>query len=358
MDHPPNTWDDKSPVKTKNEDISPIPLHQRCVNLYHSILAGVFVVLLMGQPLFLVLIPGWVFTSDISTVLLYRGCIGSSTLAIFVLCMLKVLLASWLLRKLVLPAVFGTNRWSSYNHLKRKKLVGYCVKIIVRWYCFILMAVIISPYQTMDKGLFGEFNKRVSLMKIKFNHTTISCGEAGMVLSDACALRAWIFIRIDFMVVMVWELAYIPELEIHNWIHHLFLIAGNCLSIEPQFIAIQKIGRAYIDGVIFYVNLYACVTGTEEFCGVMYHYHFRNPNQQLWWMRVNVGIQVLTMPATNLILPCVGLYIMHHQFGSLVWVYVAIGVCLFAIEARMMWVKIAILKHIKGKVKNTSLTKV
>ena len=118
---------------------------KRRIPLYKSIPAAIIVVLLIWKPLFVVLFPGWIYTSNLSEVFLFQGCIGGSTQTVFVFCLLEVLIACVLLKKVVVPALFGLKAWTSFDHLKRRKLVGFCVKIIVRASCFIQIAILVAP---------------------------------------------------------------------------------------------------------------------------------------------------------------------------------------------------------------------
>ena len=69
-------------VNQRNEkEMLPIPW-------YKYVPATFAVILLIWKPLFVVLFPGWVYTSDLSTVFLFQGCIGGSTQTVFVFCLL------------------------------------------------------------------------------------------------------------------------------------------------------------------------------------------------------------------------------------------------------------------------------
>lgn len=42
--------------------------------------------------------------------------------------------------------------WSQYDPIKKKKLIGNCVKVLIRVACGIQLAVLVMPYWTLDKG--------------------------------------------------------------------------------------------------------------------------------------------------------------------------------------------------------------
>ena len=93
--------------------------------------AALVAILLIWEPLFVAIFPGLIYTSHLTTVFLFQGCIGRSTLTVFLFCLLEILIAGVLLNKIVVPAMFGVETWKTFDHLKRRKLVGFCVKIIV-----------------------------------------------------------------------------------------------------------------------------------------------------------------------------------------------------------------------------------
>ena len=154
--------------QTNNKEMLPIPW-------YKYVPAALVAILLIWKPLFVVLFPGFIYTSDLSTVFLFQGCIGGSTQTVFVFCLLEVLIACVLLKKIVVPAMFGVETWKTFDHLKRRKLVGFCVKIIVRASCFIQIAILVAPQVDFEKGLFGSFNIKKSNMELERNHTVITC---------------------------------------------------------------------------------------------------------------------------------------------------------------------------------------
>ena len=73
-------------------------------------------------------------------------------------------------------------------------------------------------------------------------HPVMTCQDAGMQVSDAVALRMWTFCRFDLMAVMAWELAYIPDLGVVTWLHHLFVILGVSLFTDEHNLAENGVG--------------------------------------------------------------------------------------------------------------------
>ena len=90
------------------------------IQWYKYVPAFLVAILLIWKPLFVVLFPGWIYTSDLSTVFLFQGCIGGSTQTVFVFCLLEVLIACVLLKKIVVPALFRVETWKTFDHLKRR----------------------------------------------------------------------------------------------------------------------------------------------------------------------------------------------------------------------------------------------
>ena len=333
--------------QTSEKEMLPIPW-------YKYVPATFAVILLIWKPLFVVLFPGWVYTSDLSTVFLFQGCIGGSTQTVFVFCLLEVLISCVLLKKIVVPAMFGVETWKTFDHLKRRKLVGFCVKIIVRASCFIQIAILVAPQVDFEKGLFGSFNVKKSNMELERNHTAVTCKEAGMTLKDAVAMRAWIFARDDIMAVMVWELACIPELPIDAWLHHLFVILGVCLGTDPQIMAQQENVQPFIDNVAFFLILGGAVAGLVETCVLMYHLNNKKPKIQAIWMQISILLQTVMVSVLFIAFPVVVVMKNLNHFGGLAWGYIALILLLVGVEAKMIWVKMSIVKHAKKKAADQS----
>ena len=333
--------------QTSEKEMLPIPW-------YKYVPATLAVILLIWKPLFVVLFPGWVYTSDLSTVFLFQGCIGGSTQTVFVFCLLEVLISCVLLKKIVVPAMFGVETWKTFDHLKRRKLVGFCVKIIVRASCFVQIAILVAPQVDFEKGLFGSFNVKKSNMELERNHTAVTCKEAGMTLTDAVAMRAWIFARDDIMAVMVWELACIPELPIDAWLHHLFVILGVCLGTDPQIMAQQENVQPFIDNVAFFLILGGAVAGLVETCVLMYHLNNKKPKIQAIWMQISILLQTVMVSVLFIAFPVVVVTKNLNHFGGLAWGYIALIMILVAVEGKMIWVKMSIVKHAKKKAADQS----
>ena len=339
-----------NPVEVTSNNLNAnIGTEMRPIPYYKSIPAAIIVVLLIWKPLFVVLFPGWVYTSDLTQVFLFQGCIGGSTQTVFVFCLLEVLVSCVLLKQIVVPALFGIGAWGSFDHLKQRKLTGFCVKIIVRASCFIQIAILVAPQVDFKKGLFGNFNVKKSNVELMSNHTAMTCEEAGMTLTDAVSMRAWIFARDDIMAVMVWELACIPELPLDAWLHHLFVILGVCLGTDPQLMAKQEKVQPFIDNVAFFLILGGAVAGLVESCVLMYHINSKNPKRQAIWMQISIGFQSAMVIVLFIAFPVLVVLKNLHQFGGLAWAYIAIIAVLVAVETKMVWVKMSIVKHAKKK---------
>merc|ERR1712038_265440 len=186
-------------------------------------------------------------------------------------------------------------------------------------------------------------------MELEKNHTAITCKEAGMNLTDAVAMRAWIFARDDIMAVMVWELCAIPELPIDAWLHHLFVILGVCLGTDPGVMAQQQNVQPFIDNVAFFLILGGAVAGLVETCVLMYHLNNKKPKIQAIWMQISILLQLVMVITLFIAFPIVVVLKNLDHFGGLAWGYIALIAILVAVEAKMIWVKISIVKHAKKK---------
>ena len=317
--------------------------------------AALVAILLIWEPLFVAIFPGLIYTSHLTTVFLFQGCIGRSTLTVFLFCLLEILIAGVLLNKIVVPAMFGVETWKTFDHLKRRKLVGFCVKIIVRASCFIQLAILVAPQVDFEKGLFGSVNIKESNMVLETNHTAILCNEAGMTITDTVAMRAWIFSGCDIMAVMVWELAYIPELPIDAWLHHLFVIIGICLGTDRHVMAKQENVQTFIDSFGFFLIMGGAVAGFVECCVLKYHLNNKNPKMQAIWMQISILIQSIMVIVLFIAFPVVVVMRNLHRFRGLAGAYIAPIMILVAIEGKMILVKTSIVKHTKKKAANSVL---
>ena len=330
-------------MTTKNEvDLLGIPW-------YRYVPAALVAILLIWEPLFVATFPGLIYTSHLTTVFLFQGCIGRSTLTVFLFCLLEILIAGVLFNKTVVPAMFGVENWKTFDHLKRRKLVGFCVKIIVRASCFFQLAILVAPQVDFEKGLFGSFNIKESNMALETNRTAILCNEAGMTITDTVAMRAWIFSGCDIMAVMVWELAYIPEVPIEAWLHHLFVIIGICLGTDRHVMAKQENVQTFIDSFGFFLILGGAAAGLVECCVLKYHLNNKNPKLQAIWMKISILIQSIMVIVLFIAFPVVVVMKNLSRFGGVAGAYIAPILILVTIEGKMILVKTSIVKHAEKK---------
>ena len=118
----------------------------------------------------------------------------------------------------------------------------------------------------------------------------------------------------DFIPLMDWELAFVPELHYSEWLHHLLAIVSMCLMIEPSFM--QKTAN-----ILPIIDLYAFGPFLQGFCGFatdlcifMYHFSSLKPERQFVWMSLSTVLQLLWLLVSNLILPTMTLI---KNFGDL-----------------------------------------
>lgn len=309
----------------------------------------VLAALLLWKPTIVVLFPGLVYTTDLTTVFLSDGCIGSTSQTVFVFCLLEVLVACVLLKGYAVPVLFGEERWSHFDELKQKKLVGFIIKIVVRMSCAVQIIVLVSTQFSIDEGLFAKYNMKQAYKELVENRTITSCADAKMSLHDAAALRAWTFARDDMMAVMVWELAFIPELPLDAWLHHLFVILGVAMGSDPQLLGSRSQMQPLIDGVAFFLVLGATLAAAVEACVLMYHFSAHNAAVQAKWMQASMAVQA------SLVLLCfvgfpVVLVVTHiDDLGLFACGILLVLAFLAAVEIKMMIVKWAIVKSSRRK---------
>uniref|UniRef100_A0A0K6S8I6 Uncharacterized protein n=2 Tax=Chromera velia CCMP2878 TaxID=1169474 RepID=A0A0K6S8I6_9ALVE len=316
-------------------------------------LAASVAVLIIWKPTIVVLFPGLIYTSDLGSVFLHDGCVGASALTIYIFCAMEVLIAALLLKVYVVPAMFRStgNHWDSFDGLKQRKLIGNVVKIIVRASCGVQIACLVGPYICLEKGLFADFNMKQAYARFVQERTVTTCEEAGMILSDAVAMRAWIFARDSLMSVMVWELAFIPDLPTDAWLHHVFVIFATTFAVDPQFMAGPG-GKAtaVIDNIAFSLVLGACLAACVEACVLMYQLNVGSPEVQARWMLGSIGVQSLLVLGLFLGFPILMLGIHWDNFKSGIgYGIIALLVFLGGVEVHMVTVKWAIVKKAREK---------
>merc|ERR1719213_614771 len=106
----------------------------------------------------------------------------------------------------------------------------------------------------MEDGLFADFNVKEANARLVSHKQVTTCSEAGMTLNDAAAMRSWTFARDAMMAVMAWELAFIPELPLDSWLHHVFVILGVAIGSDPHLGSRAQV-QPLIDGIAFFLVL-------------------------------------------------------------------------------------------------------
>lgn len=318
-------------------------------------LAFIVSTLLLWKPSIVVMFPGFIYPSDLSTVLLIDSCINCSTQTVFAFCLLEVLVACVLLNAYVIPALFGHERWQQFDSLKKRKLVGFVIKILVRVACAVQILALIAPRFDLETGLFASFSVKHEIVDSHHLHTVQTCEDAGMTLGDAVALRAWTFARDDMMAVMVWELAFIPELPTDAWLHHLFVIVGVVLGSDGQMLASRAPVQPLIDGIALFLVLGAALAALVEAACLMYHLNHTSPSAQARWMLWSMMAQATLVVVFFVALP--SFVALHHlrEFEGLTFGLLALLVFLAAVEVKMMMVKWAIVKSARRKAQQRAL---
>lgn len=291
---------------------------------WKAYLAAFFALLLLFKPTIVVMFPGFIYTKDLTKVFISENCIGSGNMNVFVFCFLEVLFACVLLKNYVIPVLMFNHivprvmsdkeiaprfmtSWDGFDELKKKKIIGNCLKIVIRFSCMIQIAVLVLPYVDFKSGLFANsskdstnipvkaiadsstvttdvapvrteistsskiFNSRQAAAERLLSGKLTTCADAGLNLKDVSALRAWIFSRDDIMAVMLWELTFIPELPLELWAHHLFIILFVSMGTDPliSFMGGPRL-YPYIDLIAFWLVLGACAVFFVEMMVVRY----------------------------------------------------------------------------------------
>jgi hypothetical protein len=181
------------------------------------------------------------------------------------------------------------------------------------------------------------------------NLSATTCAQAGMDVSAAVALRAWTFTRDDMMAVMAWELAFIPDLPLDAWLHHLFVILGVAIGSDPQVLGGNSALQPLIDGVSFFLVLGAAFAALVEAAVLMYHFSAPKAAQQAKWMIVSMAIQALLVVVFFVVLPVTVVLIHLDDFGGLAIGFILVLIFLAAVEVKMLIVKWAIVKSARRK---------
>lgn len=309
--------------------------------------------LLLWKPTFIAIFPylaAFAYTTDMTTVFLSSGCIGSSTQTVFVFCLLEVLVACVLLNGWSIPYAFGQERYDKFDALKKRKLVGFVIKIVVRVSCALQILFLVAPQFSLQGGLFPEFNMKAANERLVKKKEVTTCADAGVSLPVAVAMKAWIFSRDDMMAVMVWELAFIPELPVDAWLHHVFVILGVALGSDPQILGSREQIQPLIDGVGFFLVLGAALAAAVELPVLMYHWTAPRYEKQAIWMTVSVCVQMTLVVSFFVVFPCVLVLLHTGSFGGALSIgVVSLLAFLAAVEVKMMFVKLAIIKNTKRK---------
>lgn len=312
-------------------------------------LAALLSAMLLWKPAIVSFFPGFIYTTDLTSVTLVDACIGASTQTVFVFCLVEVLVSCVLLKSYVLPSVFGNVMWTSYDDLKRQKMVGFFVKIGVRVAVAVQVLFLITPWVSIQNGLFGDFNMKEAYSNLIYGGKVNTCADFGMTLGGAVALRAWTFARDDMMAVMVWELAFIPSLPLDAWLHHLFVIFGVTIGSDPRLLGARAEIQPYVDAISFFLVLGAAFAALVE--GAVLMYHFRAPMAaiQARWMLVSMAIQATIVVVFFGILPAVFVIREWNKFGNLAFGFMAVLAFLVLVEMKMLVVKWAIVKSAWAK---------
>ena len=318
--------------------------------------ATVITIILIVIPLLSVFVPGWIYTSDLSKVFLFQTCSDWSTQTVFLLCFLRIFICSVLLRHFIVPAIFGYTLWNTWStkhvlRLKRRKIISLCVKIIIKASCFIQLNILVAPQLSFDEGIFHQYNVINSMIDVKENATAITCKDAEMSMESVIAMRAWYFVRIDFIALMAWELAFVPELHWSEWLHHLLAIMCVGFILEPGITQKNATILPILELYGFGVFLQGPSGVSWDMCIFMYHFNSRNPSRQAMWMKFSTVLQFIGVLVSNIIFPAITMAKNFGKFGAiLAGGILSLTIFSIGVEFGILSIKIKVVKHANKKV--------
>jgi len=311
--------------------------------------AALVVMFLLCQPMIAVMIPNFIFTEDHDSVLLVNSCIRCTSQTVFAICLLETLIACVLLQAFVIPALFGWERWKGFDSLKQRKLVGFVIKILVRVACAVQLLALVAPRMSMSDGLFSNFNVKRAVADQHNALLVETCQDAGMTIRDADALRSWALVRNEMMAVMIWELAFIPELPADAWLHHLFVVFGVIIGSDPILLHSRAPIQPLIDGIAFFLVLGAAFAALVEAAVLMYHLSWTRPVMQARWMLMSMAVQGVLILIFFVGIPAVFALSHYAELGWLTYGILALLVFLAVVEIHMMVIKWAIVRSARRK---------
>jgi hypothetical protein len=323
--------------------------------------ATVITITLIVIPLLSVFAPGWIYTSDLSKVFLFQTCSDWSTQTVFLFCFLRIVICSVLLRHFIVPAIFGCALWNTWAtihklRLKRRKIISLCVKIIIKASCFFQLIILVAPQLSFDEGLFHQYNVINSTIDVKENGAAMTCKDAEMSMESVIAMRAWYFVRIDFIALLAWELAFVPELHWSEWSHHLLAILCVGFILEPGITQKNATILPILELYGFGVFLQGPSGFSWDICIFMYHFNSKKPSRQVMWMKLSTVLQFVGVLVSNMIFPAITMAKNFAKFGAIV----AGGILfltLFSIvvEFGILSIKISVVRRAKKKVTDKNI---
>ena len=314
------------------------------VPYYKSAPAAIIIILLMWMPLFVVFFPGWIYTNNLSDVFLFQGCIRWSMHALFIICLMDIVISSRLLR-VVSPVLFGAETWASFDNLKQRKLISMVIFVMMAISCSIQLVILVAPQSDLEEGLFGNFNMGESNVELQRNDTARTCEGAGITMKDATALRAWYLLREPLIAYLSWELAFIPEQAICVWVHHLLTILLVGMLVEPQMQVYQTEVLPLLDQFAVFPMIVATVTPIGNIGVIMYHYNHKNPKRQAVWMLMSALLLGILLLPFHLILPYVWVIKNYERLGGALIFGMLFTQTLFTIlDGRVVWIKLLVSK--------------
>lgn len=296
--------------------------------------------------------------SDLTKVYIYDGCINNGTVTVLIFCMLEVLVGCWFLRRFGLPIIFGDS-WEKFDSLKQQKLIGFIAQIIVRSACCgDLLTILFGGWGqqiTLQGGLFEHHNAKAAYDLLRQKGIPTTCAKSGMDNLDVAAIRAWTFAKYHMVAIHIWELAFIPQLTVDGWLHHLFVVLVAAISCQPQTLTGNSSVQPLIDLIGFSFILGASLNFLVKTCVVMYHYAAPRALVQARWMEGSIAGAWLILIFFYIGFP--GFVAFQHadkfETGTLIAFILLPIAFLSLVEVRLITVKRSIARNARKKVVTT-----
>lgn len=295
---------------------------------------------------------------DNGTKILYKACLGLSTLTIYMVVASGVILASRFCGHIAVNMIFG-DAWKTIDTKKQRKIIGYFAKVLMRMVPSLLLLFLVVPYYSINDGLFGKYNMGQAYREVVAGQPATTCAHIGMTPYQQLCIQAWVFARLGVMAAMVWELSFIPELPWDAWMHHGWVILFTTWSTDEWVMSSTFPGvQPLVDGIGVFTVLGAALNFPVEAAVLGYHFDTGSPRRQAAWMLASCVIQFFITVVCYFGLPIASWLIHVHRLPLILKITPPIGIGgLLFIECHLMLTKLRIRKkkihEFKGQLNRT-----